>query len=141
MGKRSRSIVDDPRVLSAPADPYRVGRPYWDRGGGLLELPIGVTRVTRLPYIGTYVVMGGERGARLLTRGIVGRPLVTLELHLIDVADADEDGLGWLRPYQQDLKARGREKEAALRAALRALRDADYRFVTCADASAALAHG
>lgn len=134
-GRTSRSIVDDPRVLAAPADPYRVGRPYWQHGQGLCELPIGVTRGPRLPYIGTTVVLAGERGARLLTRGIVGRPLVSLELHGIDLADADADGLGWLRPHQQDLRRSAREKEAALRAAVGALRDAGYRFVTCAEAA------
>ena len=140
-GRTSRSIVDDPRVLAAPADPYRVGRPYWHHGRGLRELPIGVTRGARLPYIGTTVVMAGERGARLLTRGIVGRPVVSLELHGIDLSDAEADGLEWLRPHQQDLKRTAKEKEAALRAALGALRDAGYRFVTCAQAADAQAVG
>ena len=143
-GRRSRSVIDDPRVLSAPADPYMPGTPYWrrdrdqhDDGGGVVELPIGVTRTLtgRLPYIGTNVVLGGERVARLLTAGIVGRPLVNLELHGIDLADADEDGLGWLRPHQVDLRRTAREKEAALRAAIGALRKAGYRFVTLAEAA------
>jgi hypothetical protein len=134
-GRRSQSILDDPRVLTAPADPYRVGRPYWRRGRGLVELPIGVTRGPRLPYIGTSVVLSGERGARLLTRGIVGRPLVNLELHGIDLADADEDGLAFLAPHQPDLRRTARQKEAALRAALGALRRAGYAFVTLAEAA------
>lgn len=136
-GRESRSVVDDPRALLAPADPYRVGRPYWRRGGGLIELPIGVTRGPRLPYIGTSVVLSGERGARWLTRAMIGRPLVSLELHGIDLADADEDGLGFLRPHQPDLR-RGREaKEAALRAAIATLRGAGYRFVTLREAAGA----
>ena len=52
-GRESRSIVDDPRVLSAPTVPYRVGTPYWRRGAGLLELPVQVTRGARLPFIGS----------------------------------------------------------------------------------------
>lgn len=135
-GRRSHSVVDDPRVLAAPADPYRVGRPYWRPGSGLLELPIGVSRGPRLPYIGTSVVLGGVIGARILTRSIVGRPLVNLELHGIDLADAAEDGLGFLAPYQLDLRRSARDKEAALRAALGVLRDAGYRFVTLRDAAA-----
>lgn len=140
-GRRSHSIVDDPRVLSAPADPYRVGRPYWRRGGGLLELPIGVTRdvTMRLPYIGTSVVLGGTGTARTLTRLTVGRPLINLELHGIDLADTDEDGLRALAPHQPDLRRTAAQKEEALRAAIRELRDAGYELVTLAEAADAFA--
>lgn len=136
-GRRSHSIVDDPRLLTAPADPYRVGRPYWRRGDGLLELPIGVSRGLRLPYIGSTVVLSGPRGAELLTRAIVGRPLVSLELHGIDLADAEQDGLSFLAPYQLDLRRTAAAKEAALRRALSVLRDAGYRFVTLREAAEA----
>lgn len=129
-GRRSHSIVDDPRVLTAPADPYRAGKPYWARGSGVLELPIGVTRGARLPYIGTSVVLAADTGARALTKMIAGRPLVNLELHGIDLSDAGDDGLDWLRPHQPDLRRTAREKESALRTAIAALRDAGYDFVT-----------
>ncbi len=138
-GVPSHSIVDDPRVLGAPADPYRVGQSYWRRGSGLLELPIGVTRGARLPYIGTSVVLAGDRGADLLTRMMVGRPLVNLELHGIDLADADADGLTALRPHQPDLRATAAAKESALRAAIARLRAEGYRFVRLDEAAAAFA--
>lgn len=140
-GRRSRSILDDPRVLGAPADPYRVGRPYWRRGHGLLELPIGVTRgaAGRLPYIGTTLVLAGEGGTRWLTRAIVGRPLVNLELHGIDLADAEADGLGFLEGHQPDLRRPPATKHAALRTAIATLRRAGYRFVTLAEATRRLA--
>ncbi len=136
-GRTSRSIVGDPRVLAAPADPYCVGTPYWERGRGLFELPVGVTRDTtgRLPYIGTSLVLAGERGARRLTELIVGRPLVNLELHGIDLADAARDDLGFLASHQPDLKKTAEEKEAALRAAFDRLRAEGYRFVTLASAA------
>lgn len=134
-GRRSHSVIDDPRVLSAPADPYLVGRPYWRRGDGLVELPIGVSRGPRLPYIGTSVVLSGERGARWLTRSVLGRPLINLELHGIDLADAADDGLSFLRPHQPDLRRTADEKAAALRSALKTLRDAGYRFVTLESAA------
>ncbi len=137
-GRRSRSIVDDPRVLTAPADPYRAGRPYWRRGRGVAELPIGVSRGPRLPFIGTYVALAGEAGARLMARSIAGRPLVNLELHGIDLADADEDGLRWLAPHQLDLRRSARAKEASIRAAIRELRDAGYELVRLRDAAEAL---
>jgi peptidoglycan/xylan/chitin deacetylase (PgdA/CDA1 family) len=136
-GRQSRSIVDDPRVLTAPADPYRRGEPYWTRGSGILELPIGVTRdlTARLPYIGTSVVLSGELGARTLTQMISGRPLVNLELHGIDLADAGDDGLDWLRPDQPDLRRAAKEKEAALKSAIATLRSHGYEFVTLAEAA------
>ncbi|MCB9593414.1 MAG: polysaccharide deacetylase family protein [Sandaracinaceae bacterium] len=140
-GRRSRSVVDDPRVLTASPNPYRVGRPYWRRGRGLVELPIGVSRGARLPYIGTTVVLAGPRGARLLTRAMVGRPLVSLELHGIDLSDADEDGLGFLAPYQADLRRGVADKRAALRAAILELEGTGHRFVTCAEAARSLGDG
>lgn len=131
-GRRSRSVVDDPRVLLASGNPYRIGRPYHRRGRGLLELPIGVTsdRSLRLPFIGTSVVLLPERGARLLTRLAVGRPFVNLELHGIDLADAAMDGLEALAPYQPDLRRSFAEKERSLRAAIATLRSHGYRFET-----------
>lgn len=136
-GRRSRSVVDDARVLLAPADPYRVGRPYWRRGTGMLELPIAVTRAAtgRLPYIGTSVALSGEVGADLLTRAMAGRPLVNLELHGIDLSDAKMDGLEFLAPHQPDLSKTYAQKAAALRAAIRRLRKLDYEFVTLAEAA------
>ncbi|MCA9602089.1 MAG: polysaccharide deacetylase family protein [Polyangiales bacterium] len=136
-GRRSHSIVDDPRVLSAPADPYRVGAPYWRRGEGMLELPIGVTRgVTgRLPFIGTSVVMAGTLGAATLARMAVGRPLVNLELHGMDLADAADDELEFLAPHQPDLRRTAEQKRQALRAAVEELRFHGYRFMTLADAA------
>lgn len=137
----THSIVDDVRVLSAPANPYRVGRPYWSRGKGLLELPIGVTNDLsgRLPYIGTSVVLAGDAGARALTMAVRGRPLVNLELHGIDLSDAKRDGLEWLAPHQPDLRKTADQKESALRAAIRSLRDGGYRFVTLAEAARSFA--
>ena len=135
--RSSRSIMGDPRVLLAPADPYRVGRPYHTRGNGLIELPIGVTRgpTARLPYIGTSLVVGGEATARWLTKRMLGRPLVNLELHGIDLCEAEQDGLGWLRPHQPDLRRAIEEKRRALEAAIWTLRGAGYTFVTLAEAA------
>ncbi len=132
-GRPTHSVVDHPRVLSAPADPYRIGAPYSRRGGGLLELPIAVTRdlTGRLPYIGTYLILAGGVGAPVLTRLIAGRTFINLELHGIDAADAREDGLESLAvPAQPDLRIRARDKLSTLRSVLTSLRDHGYEFVT-----------
>ena len=137
LGRTSRSIVDTPKMLTAPTRPYRVGRPYWRRGGGLLELPVQVTRGPRLPFIGTYLTLFGPRVARALARMCVGEPLVNLELHGIDVLDSS-DGLDALRRHQQDVRVPQEQKIEALRAAIEELRAAGYDFVTLSEAAEAL---
>ncbi len=139
-GRRSRSIVDTPNVLRAPTRPYRIGRPYWRRGDGLLEIPVQVTRGPRLPFIGTSVTLAGPERARLLARMCVGEPLVNLELHGIDVLDAD-DGLDALRPHQPDVRVPHGRKIDAVLSACDVLRSAGYTFVTMREAAATLAEG
>lgn len=134
-GKKSASILDTPSVLRAPRGPYRVGRPYWTRGDGLLELPIGVTPL-QLPYIGTSLVLGGERVAEELTRQMLGRELINLELHGLDLADANEDGLQSLVAHRADLRRPADEKLRALRAAVSQLRATGYELVTLEEAAA-----
>jgi hypothetical protein len=136
-GRTSRSIVDHPAVLLAPTRPYRVGRPYWRRGDGLLELPVQVTRGPRIHFIGTTVTLGGPRVARRLARMCVGEPLVNLELHGIDVLDA-ADGLEALEPHQVDVRVSVERKLESLRAAVEELRDAGYGFVTLREGAAAV---
>jgi hypothetical protein len=137
-GRTSRSIVDTPAVLMAPTRPYRVGRPYWRRGRGLLELPVQVTRGGRLPFIGTYVTVGGPGIARRLTRMCVGEPLVNLELHGIDVLDV-ADGLDALRAHQPEVRVPKERKLEALLAAIEELRRAGYSFVRLGEAAEASA--
>ena len=122
------SIVDVPEVLRAPTAPYRVGRPYWFRGTGIVEVPIQVTRRARLPFIGTSLTMAGAFGARLLARGVLGEPFVNLELHGLDALDAS-DGLQDLARNQRDLRIPWSKKLEALDAAVELLRAHGYRCV------------
>jgi peptidoglycan-N-acetylglucosamine deacetylase len=135
-GRKSRSIVDTPNVLRAPTSPYRIGRPYWRRGSGLLEMPVQVTRGLRLPFIGTSVTLAGPSRARLLARMCVGEPFVNLELHGIDVLD-EHDGLLALRPHQPDVRVARDRKIDAILAAVSELRRAGYTFVTMQEAARA----
>jgi len=136
-GRSSHSILDTPRVLTAPADPYRICAHYTQRGGGLLELPIGVTsRATgQLPFIGTSVVLSSEKMARWLARRIAHRPLVNFELHGIDLCDAEQDGLSFLKPSLVELSRSVEHKRRSLLAAVRELLDAGYELVTLAQAA------
>jgi hypothetical protein len=133
-GRRSASVLDTPAVLRAPREPYRIGRPYWRRGNGLLELPIGVTRM-QLPYIGTSLILGGERISERLTKQMLGRELINLELHGLDAADAVEDGLEALAPHRADLKQKATDKLGSLSAAIRVIREAGYELVTLEEAA------
>lgn len=137
-GRASRSILDHPRVLLAPADPYRIGARYHRRGEGLLELPIAVTRRLRLPFIGTFVVLGSDGVARGLARGAAGRPLVNFEAHGIDLADAELDGLEGLRAHQPDLRVPLARKLDRLGAAVGELRARGHRFVRVDEAARVL---
>lgn len=136
-GRTSHSIVDTPNVLRAPADPYSIGEPYWRIGADdrLIELPIGVTRGPRLPFIGTSVMLAGPERARWFTRAIVGRPLVNLELHGLDLLSANDDSLHALAKHQRDLLGSVERKLATLESVVNELRNADYRFVTLRDAA------
>jgi peptidoglycan/xylan/chitin deacetylase (PgdA/CDA1 family) len=136
-GRVSQSILDTPRVLTAPTRPYRVGKPYWKKGKGMLELPIQVTRWTRLPFIGTTLTMAGPTTARMLATMCVGEPLINLELHGIDVLDTN-DGLAALAPYQTDVRVPKEKKLESLHAAYDVLRKAGYAFVTLREAARAL---
>jgi hypothetical protein len=133
-GRRSRSILDTPKVLGAPTRPYRVGTPYWTRGGGLLELPVQVTPVLRLPFIGWTLNLAGPSRARLMARMCVGEPLVNLELHGIDLLDAT-DGLSELAPYQPDVTVPLARKLDVLGGIVDVLKRAGYAFVTLREAA------
>jgi hypothetical protein len=129
-GNPSHSIIDTPKMLSAPADPYRIGTPFWKTGKGLLEMPIGVTRMGRLPFIGTSVVLPHPSVADGLARSMIGRPFVNLELHGIDASDGVVDGIGPLAGRLPELKRSAEHKLHNLRVVVRRLEAAGYRFVT-----------
>ena len=135
LGRESRSIVDTPMVLSAPRQPYRVGRPYWKKGRGLLELPIQVTRGLRLPFFGTSITLASLGMGKRLARACVGDSLVNLELHGIDVLDQG-DGLRSLAKHQPDVRVPSETKIERLRAAIGELASAGYSFVTLRAAAA-----
>jgi len=132
--RHSSSILDNPRVLAAPTEPYRCGRPYTGRGNGIIELPIQVTPTLRVPFIGTTLTLGGPIWACRLAKSLLGVRLINLELHAIDMLSED-DGLGELAHFQKDLRRTAAQKRASLLAAIETIRAAGYRFVTLANAA------
>jgi len=79
--------------------------------------------------------MAGVNGSALLTRLMIGRPLINLELHGIELADADTDGLTFLRGHRPDLRYSLEHRENVMRKAVEVTQKAGYRFVTLAEAA------
>ncbi len=140
-GSRSRAIAGGPGMTLAPNRPYRMGRTYWLPGNGLVELPCTVIPALRLPFIGTSLSLAGRwlavRAARLLSR----RRFVGLELHAIDLMDADGDGLLDLGEHQPDLRIPLRTKREILSAVISTLIGAGFRPVTLERAAALMFGG
>ncbi len=134
LGRKSASVIDDPRVLTAPVGPYRIGEPYWKRGAGLVELPIQTTPGLRVPYIGTFLTWWGRRFATWATRRVARLPFVNLELHGIDVLDRG-DGLEGLAPFQYDVRIPVARKLSTLTGVVTQLRAAGYSFCRLDDAA------
>lgn len=93
-------------------------RPHFMADCGLWEVPVSVSPVLRLPMVGTFLL--GKRGV-LLRREAEARRYLHLELHGIDLADADADGYdGALRRRQPELRGTLVERLARLKALLTA---------------------
>jgi hypothetical protein len=136
-GLRSGSIMLSPRVLTAPRGPYRpgTGSPYRPGSRPLIELPMAVTPWLRLPVIGTSLVLAPPWLRHRLVKGALRAPFFNLELHGIDLADADADGIpAALVARQPDLRRPLALKTAALVATLRQARAAGATFCTLREA-------
>jgi hypothetical protein len=99
----SGAILDRPRALFAPAEPYRPreDEPYARGAAPIVELPIA-TGLLGFPLIGTAVATL-PRAVRLLGGAARRRPLFNLELHGVDLLDAS-DCPGPLAGRQRDLR-------------------------------------
>ncbi|MCE9575002.1 MAG: polysaccharide deacetylase family protein [Deltaproteobacteria bacterium] len=138
LGRPSGAVMTNPRALVAPTDPYRPSpKAPWRRGqAAIVELPIAVTPWLRLPAIGTNLLIAPRAIRDRVVDAMLGRSFFNLELHGIDLADADLDGIpGELVARQPDLRVPLAAKQAALGAILdRVLARADV--ITLRDAAA-----
>jgi peptidoglycan/xylan/chitin deacetylase (PgdA/CDA1 family) len=136
-GRKSGAVLTDPMALVAPADPYRPDpvRP-WRRGQAtVVELPIAVTPFLRLPAIGTNLLLFPRWLRDLWLDRMRGRPHFNLELHGIDLCDAEEDGLPpALIARQPDLRVPLAKKRRAFEELLDRLAG-EGRFVPLAEAA------
>lgn len=103
----SGAVLTNPRLLAAPADPYRPAMSApWRRGQApLVELPIATTPWLRIHAIGTSLLLAPTWLRSRLVEAMARREFWNLELHGIDFSDADQDGIpGELVDRQPDLR-------------------------------------
>lgn len=125
-GRRSRSVIGDPRQLFRPRRPHR-----W---GGLVELPVAVLPGLRVPYIGTSLTLLPGAVSAGLARGFAADPLVVIELHGVDLCDRSDGIPEALLARRADMRLPLATKRARLLRALRPLFEA-RRPVTLAQAA------
>jgi hypothetical protein len=140
----SGAVLTNPKLLAAPSEPYRPAMTApWRRGQApLVELPIAVTKWTRIPAIGTSLLVAPEPIRRRIIAAMASRGFFNFELHGIDFADAEKDGIpGDLVAHQPDLRIPIADKLARLGAILDELKQT-WQCVTLGEVAAAvqLAH-
>ncbi|HEY5924981.1 MAG TPA: polysaccharide deacetylase family protein [Kofleriaceae bacterium] len=138
LGRPSGAVLTNPRALAAPADPYRPSMTSpWRRGQApIVELPVAVTPYTRVPAIGTTLLVAPAWMRAKLIDWMARRKFFNLELHGIDFADAEEDGIpGELVDHQPDLKLSIEDKLERLDAVLDAVAKR-WELVTLAEVAA-----
>jgi hypothetical protein len=135
IGRPSGAVMTDPRALIAPAEPYRPAMTApWRRGQApVVELPVAVTPWLRLPAIGTSLLVAPEPIRRRLVDAMAGRAFFNFELHGIDFADAEKDGIpAELVARQPDLRLPIADKLGRLERLLDHLART-WRFATLAE--------
>ena len=132
-GRKSGSVLGNPRVLLAPA------RALPARAAARPTAPAATRhssscrsrsrRVARLPVIGTSLILAPAWLRRRLVAAALRAPLFNLELHGIDLCDADADDIpAALVARQPDLRRPLAHKLAALDETLTAARAAGARL-------------
>lgn len=112
LGRPSRAILDSPRVLLAPRTPYRpsLTSPYSRGESSLMELPMAVAPVSRLPFIGTFATSAPWLLVEATFRSLRRDALFNFELHALDVLDQSDGIPKELVRQQRDLQVPVRVK-------------------------------
>lgn len=132
----SKAVLDSPKVLLAPTDAYRpsLDHPYQRGLAPLVELPVSVEPITRLPFIGTFATVMPWWLVEATFRAMRRVPHFNFELHAIDVLDETDGVPPVLVRQQRDLKIPVATKMERLRRLFSWLGD-DRMRVTLADAA------
>lgn len=136
LGRPSRAILDSPRVLLAPTKAYAPdpAQPYARGHGRVLELPMAVAPLTRVPFIGTFAVAVPSAAVRAAYLTLRRAEHFNFELHGVDVLSASDGIPEALVRQQRDLRVPLADKLSRLEAVFRWLRE-DFEVVTLVDAA------
>lgn len=113
-GRKSASIIGNPTMGLGPTDPTREG--------GLVRFPCAVSRVTRLPIIGTTLVSLPSPMTAYLLHEAEARPFLSLEFHAADLMDVTSDHLPEVLKAQKDLNIPWKTKHEKISEALKRLK-------------------
>jgi hypothetical protein len=129
-------------VLLAPRVPYRpsLEEPYARGAAPFVELPVAVSPLARVPFIGTFATSAPWALVEATFRRLRRDALFNFELHAIDVLDASDGIPEALARQQRDVRVPVAEKLERLRTLFSWLRD-DREAVTLAQAADRLAGG
>lgn len=116
-GRRSRSVLDSPRVLVAPTVPYRPDpqQPYQRGTGSVVELPMAVSPLLRLPFIGTFATAMPHALVKATYATLRRTQVFNFELHGADVIDGSDGIPKELLLRQRDLSIPASQKMKRLR--------------------------
>lgn len=113
-GRRSVSLVGGARSFLGARAPHRIA------GTQLWELPISAIGPARWPLVGTFLLAGPAPLRRRLELATKRAPQLHLELHGIDLVDADDDGVATrLAQLQPELRTPLADRRTRLAAFLR----------------------
>ena len=113
-GRASESRLGHARAFFGPTTPHLLVE------SGLWEFPMSVSPTLRWPLIGTTVLAGPEPARRLAHAQASSLAWLHLELHGIDLLDADTDGLSALARREVSLRTPMSSRRERLQALLRA---------------------
>lgn len=136
LNRPSKAILDSPSVLRAPRVPYRpdVQRPYARGGAPFVELPMAVSPIVRMPFIGTFATSMPWPLVEATVRRLRHDEFINFELHAIDVLDVNDGIPEVLARQQRDLLVPWSEKKRRLSTLFSWLGE-DRQRVTLAEAA------
>ena len=112
LGRPSRAVLDSPKVLLAPRVPYRpsLSNPYQRGTAPLVELPMAVSPLARVPFIGTFATSMPWLLVESTFRRLRHDQLFNFELHAVDVLDVSDGIAPELAAQQRDLRVPVKQK-------------------------------
>jgi hypothetical protein len=138
LGRRSASMTGNAMSCLAPSAPYCPSpAAFWRRGSAsLVELPLTITPVGGVPFIGTFITAAPLRIVLRTLRGLSARPFLNIGIHGLDLLDVTDGVPRALLGRQPGLGVPAAEKMRRLVATLTRLKET-HSLITLAGAAEA----